>query len=474
MGGVAVSATHAIAQAVGAAMARYQQRWLHLAFSHPYLAHLGGRQIRKDTTYSGGCVWQCLTTPHKEWQAFSCTDPKAQEFLGDCRRWNALFTYALERAGLAAPKVVTDNAHVLAWDNGASIKSRSPTVRSAVGIRGSVLLNEVGVIPHAQSLYEAAYPIVSEARSNGKDAQMIVISNASRKGTWWHRFWTSTVLKGKGGWRGILTTWEGAKRALGWTRRQIEKARKRIVESIGVGAFGQWYECKWRSPEEGFFSHALLEAAAYDPGILTPEDLLRAPQTIGYDIGRRVHPAAWARCLLRRVGREEAGYILPTEVKYQMPYPAQRQLLASLIGQRRTRTVYADSTGQGDPQVEELVREFKSSGTLIKGVNFGGQGATHLFEAMRDHMQSGRLYYDRGDLDLRIEMEGIEAHVNARGQESVAIPEDSFSDGGVRRIRHGDRAVAAALSAQGLSQGRRQSTGVGVSQRAPTMHRPGF
>lgn len=464
-----------IAQAIAAASAGYQRRWLHLSYQHPFLAHLGARQIRKDTSYSCLCVSQALSTPHKEWQAFSCTEGKAQEFLEDCRRWYKLFCYALDRAGRQAPALIKDSVHTLAFSNGSVIRSRAPTVRSAVGIRGSVFLNEVGVIPHAKSLYEAAYPIVSEARAAGRDAQMIVVSNASRKGTWWHGFWTGVVAKGKGAWRGILTTWEGAKRALGWTRHQITQAKRQIIESIGGGAFGQWYECKWRSPEEGFFPHHLLETRGYDPATaLEALDLTRLPQTIGYDIGRRVHPAAWGRLLLKPQGHDEIGYLLPTEVKYQMPYPAQRSFLADLIDQRRTRAVYVDSTGTGDTQCEEVQREFQGSGTLVKGVSFAGNGATHLFEALKDHMEGGRFWFDRGDLDLRIELEGIEVHTNNTGQEKVHIPEDSFSDGGQRLVRHGDRAVSAALSACGLSTGQRRQPTTALADRQPTMHRPSW
>jgi hypothetical protein len=273
-----VSLAKTIAICIQRATSRYQQRWIGAAIHHPYIAHLGGRQIRKDTTWAGHLIGSALTTPHKQWQAFNCTATKAQEFLDDCRKWYRLCVYGAHRAGQQIPALVKDNTTTLAFSNGSVIHSRPPTMRNVVGVRDSVLLNEAGVIPNAGELYEALYPIVREARGQGKDAQFIIISNACRVGLWWHTFFTQTVL-GESSWHPITTTWEEAKKGQGWRTSRIKAEREAILRDISLPAFLQWYMCRWRSASEGFFEGSLLDASARDTSThLTVDDWLR-PQT---------------------------------------------------------------------------------------------------------------------------------------------------------------------------------------------------
>ncbi len=432
-------AAAALGEAIRRSQNVYQRQWLNTARTAPYIAHLGGRQIRKDTTWAAHLVGGCVSTPHKQWQAFNCTATKAQEFLDDCRKWNTLFGWSCSRAGVSYPRLVVDNATTLKWDNGAVIRSRAPTLRNVVGVRDSVLLNEAGVIPHAQQLYEALYPIVRESRSQGRDAQFVIISNACRKGQWWDEFWSGRVMGGNSSWTPIQTTWEDAKRGQGWTDAQIAEERTQILRDISTPAFLQWYMCVFRSASEGFFESELLDKASVDrPG---PFDT--SPQVVGYDVGLKVHPCAYAPLLLP--SPDLPAHIMKTTAKWGREYADQRRDILALTRARPTRGVAMDATGAGT-QAEELRKLLSKHGVPLDEVSMGLGTAVEMFTTMKDAYQAGDLTYDRGDIDFRIELEGLVLGTTPRGHETVKIPEERIDVDGERKTRHGDRAVAGGLA----------------------------
>jgi hypothetical protein len=418
----------------------YQRDWVALARREPYVAHLGGRQIGKDHTYAFVCTSQMMIESRREWQVFSATDDKAMEFLADCKRWVPAIAFAFRRAGIRPPSLIVDNVHRLGFSNGSIITSRAPTLRRVVGVRDSVLLNEIGVVPGARGMIEGAYPVVSEARSQGRDARYVLVSNASRVGSDWHAYWMETVADRLSDWRPCVSRWSDCKRSLGWSEDKIAAERSRIVRMIGLGAFLQWYECEWRSAADGYLAPSLLDACGYDPAELT-RSIRASPQIIGHDIGRKIHPSAWAQALMSPAGT----YVLPPLARYRMAFADQRRLLDELVRQRPTRLLAIDASSELS-HAEKIQATYPAIARLYSFSRDGDRAMTLLKAAL----ESGRWHIPRGDLDLRVELEGVEVYADKRGRERLRVREESFktTDGRTEK-RHGDKAIAVALTAWG-------------------------
>lgn len=418
---------------------RYQLAWLALSVAAPYLVHTGGRQIGKDTTWSAPPVVQCMVEDGQQWNAFSSTAPKASEFLDDCRKWTKVVGAAFAKSGRRPPQLTTNNATTLAWDNGSRVTSRASTLRSVVGMRGSVILNEIGTIPHQRALFEATYPVVRQARANGHDAQLVVISNTTRIGTWLHEFVTTTASDPASGWTHINTPWSETVRSMGWTESRIAEERAQIIASIGIGAFNQWFECQWRSASEGFYAATLLDSISYDPAILSPADLTDLPQTIGYDIGRTRHPYALQQLLIKP---DSTRYALRSFARHNVEYEAQLTELERIMSLRETLRVGIDSTGR-NAHAERVWQKHRSR---VLQVNMDPASTHRMFDTAKNDMERRALWIDRGDLDLRIELEGIASVATNTGGEKISIPEERYSTEQGRQVRHGDRAVSLVLA----------------------------
>ena len=430
---------HEITRGLSHCLRSYQADWIAQAARTPYVVHTGGRQIGKDLTWSAPPVAQCMVEPNRQWNAFSSTAPKASEFLDDCRKWTRVLSAAFEKSGHRPPQITTDNATTLAWDNGSRVTSRASTLRSVVGMRGSVILNEIGTIPHQRALFEATYPVVRQARANDLDAQLVVISNTTRQGTWLHEFVTTTARDPASGWLHINTPWSETVRAMGWSEGRIARERAQIVASIGVAAFNQWFECHWRSASEGFFPAALLDASSYDPASLTVSDLTELPQTIGYDIGRTRHPYALQQLLIKP---DTSRYALPSYARHNVEYEAQLGELERLMSLRPTLRVGIDSTGR-NAHAERVWTKHRAT---VLQVNMDPATTHRMFDTAKADLERRALHIDAGDLDLRMELEGIESVGTATGGEKIAIPEERYTSDQGRQVRHGDRAVALVLA----------------------------
>ena len=305
-------------------------------------------------------------------------------------------------------------------------------------------------MPNAGALFEAMYPIVRESRRQNPErkSKFIIASNATRIGTWWWEFWTTQVEKGASNFFGVQTTWEDALRGQGYTEAQIKAERASILRDISLPAFLQWYMCVWRSASEGYFEADLLDRSGYDPGDLSPEDFMRH-QTVGYDLGLKVHPCAYAPLLLPTEHKTCGGiaHALRTQAIWERDYSLQRSDVVELASQRSTRCVVMDATGNLT-QVEELERALRGRCKLIPYA-FTTNSALELLGDVKDGFQQAQLKIDRGDIDLRIELEGAELTSTAKGSETVKIPEERAQIDGVTRVRHGDRAWALALAVRG-------------------------
>lgn len=408
----------------------YQLAWVLQAINNPFSAVLGGRQLGKDFAFSF-LLALLMLRPGSEWQVVSATQRHAQEFLRDVNRHLDLIFRVLKEIGYPLPRLISQSATELRTDWGSSVTSHAASARSVVGRRGSFLFNEVSAIPEAARIYESAYPIVTGARDNGADARMIMVGNASYRGSFWHGAWTGPSLES---WAKSETTWSEAMRAMGRGSKWIQSRQSEIVESIGLQAFLQWYECQWRSLDGSFISPQALDLATYRK---LPTGATEWPSTLGYDVGRVNDPSAFVRVLRGPSGER---YALPGEVLHNTPYRVQRARLSDLIHARPTTRVLVDSTGNDD-LATECQREHPG---VVVPFKFSAQSKWGLFSALKDAIDAQELHIPAGDTELRIHLEGIEARPSPSGHIQVVLPRDIANK--EKSGHHGDKAVALALA----------------------------
>ena len=213
-------------------------------------AILGGRQEGKDYTASLAAACDlCTDGPHPaEWQVVSATRAHAAQFVRDVKAHLARIAPLIGWNG----RLATDNTQHLITPWGAELKSHAASVRSIVGHRGNFILNEVSAIPGVEGIFQAAYPVVTGARANGRPGRFVLIGNASDMGSWWQQAWDA----GLDSFKRTTVPWSAAMRSRGWTEAEIEREMRVIVANIGGEAFQQWYECQWRTSLGGLFPRA--------------------------------------------------------------------------------------------------------------------------------------------------------------------------------------------------------------------------
>lgn len=454
--------TTTLAQLARAATERvlwpYQRAWAGAFLARPYLGILGGRQIGKDWTLAWLLLLDALLTPGAEWHVVSATQTHAEGFIRDVRHHLRFLEVLAKTQGLRLPPLDGEGTKTrIAWKSGAVIHAHAATTRSVIGQRGSFVLNEVAMIPGAEEITETAYAMVRRARQIGRRARMILVSNASRKGSYWHRWWTDKQER-RSGWELITARWSECQRSMGWTASQVAKERAEILADLGgsVAAFGQWFECEWRAGSEGLLSPTTLDRQTYTLADL--EQIPGTPQVIGYDLGRTTDPAALAPVLLRSPEDHRA---LVVETLRETPYHLQRERLRALATSRPTRRVVIDAQGIGHSQAEEVTRELQgvAAVTSFHTSSRGTYSKWDLFAGLRDSLDSGRLWIPGEDVDLRMELEAVEATATATGRQTVHQPRDKRG--------HGDRAFALALANHGATH----APSSGVSAPVKRRHR---
>lgn len=423
-----------------------QSHWLDVIADSSFTAILGGRQIGKDHAVSGGLVGlDAVVGGSPRWNCYSGTRDLAEEFLDSVKQWIAYWSHWLKVDGYAVPVLEVNNQQRVKLSNGARVYSYAATERGAVGKRGNVFINEAGVIPDFKRLYEALEPVVSGAIYNGHDAKMVIASNASWVGSPWYNVWHALD---PAQWATITTTWYDHYKAVGWSEEQLQTERARIIARVGLGAYRQWYDCQWRSADESFFSPAILDRQSVDTS-----DLMRQgswKQTIGYDIGRHTDPAAFAPVVSRTDGGSKTRgqwYGLPVQVLHQTPFRAQRVLLQTLVDKRRTVATVIDKTGMGEAPAESAQRKLRN--TRVVPFNVSGPSKVGLFSTLKAAYDDGWMHLPLGDLDLRMEIEGITAGVTKSGNVTIDYPRTRDTAG---RVSHGDRAFAHALGVWGAAE----------------------
>lgn len=455
-------AEQVLATVARTALRRYQLAWLIASRRHWATAHLGSRQVGKDWTWAWDVACEMVTTPGTRWNVLSATARHAQQFLADVKRHLLAIQRAFAAMGLRAPDFEQGRQSVtlLGLDNDSTLESHAATVRAVVGKRGSFLLNEVGVLPRPQDVYEAALPVVTGQLDQGKTARLVLVGNATATGSFWHTFWTGSLSRD---FTKLVSTWSDCFRD--WltqvhgegpaTRVKVEawlteRSRWR-QQAMGKAAFAQWYQCQWRAPVDGYLSPTLLDQRSVDPdevlgGALWARD---TQQVIGWDIGRHVHPSVQLPLLLHGPAERLSLQQIAPQVLWSQPYHVQHAALDQLVRQRQTLGVAIDSTGPGDSPTEEAQRRWPH---LVQPVTLSPTSWWALASNVRALLEEGVLWLDRGDLDTRMDLEGVQILPGAR-VDKVALPERREGPG---RESHGDRFSALALAAwaaRGLLRG---------------------
>lgn len=420
----------------------YQSGWLRDLMTHPYVMMLGARQIGKSMFVALFiaiilCADRRRFEPPREWTCLSSTRPHAVKLAREIKKFMELILKVRAANGYVVPTFDVANTEEIILSNGNSVQVRAATMRSVVGCRDNVLIDEIGVVPDQEQVFETAYPIVQQARANGRDAHMIVISNATHRGTWWHQEFTGSRKKD---FLRLTAKWDDCMRRMGRSSEWIKRESERIVDSIGAPAFQQWYQCQWRSLGGSYFSPELLNASGHAGiDVISPH---AGVASVGYDVGRHMDPSSIHALYQRAVGRKEVRLASRGQLLYDMEYQAQRDHLRafceSLI--HPVARVVVDRTGSGDHQAEELVKEL---GGIVEPFTFSEQSKWMLFSQMRDDLAAGILKLDRGDFDTRMHLEAITTKTNRSGKVAIETPRQGR--------HHCDLAISLGLANYGLA-----------------------
>lgn len=427
----------------------YQQVWIKVALAHSFIAHLGARQIGKDWVWSWFVVVTCVSIPGQQWQVVSKSKKHAQAFIRDCKAHLKFINKVLYSSGSRPIEIVSDSMETLHLSNGARVESHSSNPDAVQGMRGSFLLNEIGALKEAKEIFETGYPIVTGALDNGIPAWFIIVGNATRKGTFWHNFFTDG--KRHKGFKRLKSTWRGCYETMGKSEEWLASRELARRINLGPNGYSQWYECNFRSSNDAFFSDELIRSCLYEDvddrgNYIAPFDLL-LPQSIGYDVGITNNPTVFSRVLVDdELEHFRNMYALPTVSLQGVKFKDQFKTLEDLTLERDTYAIIPDARGLGAKVAEDLedlypglVEPFK--GTMEKNYN--------IFSAVKDAMEKGELLIPASDEELLLELENVELDHTDSGMPRIMLPETNNPETGLKC--HGDRAYALALAIHGTN-----------------------
>lgn len=441
-----------LAKAATANLRTYQRRWL-LEAAHHDIAHRGARQVGKDRTWSWETSLDIGYRKRRQWSILSASLSHSKDYLADVSQ-HLRFLEALTRwHGYSFPRRIKDSAEQIVLENGSSIRAYAATARNAQGRRGNIILNEIGIMRGAALIYETAEAVVRGQRTQGLDAVMRVIGNASVRGSFFHTFWDGPMSRSfrkiTSSWEDVITDWltydlgHTLEKARRWVALQVAE----IIERLGHAAFGQWYRCEWRAPEEGFFPPDLLDRQQYDPDD-PPHDFpdledRRVRQAVGWDPSRRRHPAGICNALEgnERQGKDHRHHYLHAPRRMvKWPWHQQEEELDRRYRQRRTIKIVIDRQGIGDKPSEDALGRYGAG--IVEAYDFSPVKRMNLLNHALDALERSLLWVPI-HTDMRMEFEGIQRVYNQAGRESALIPEEGNN--------HGDLAVAGMLAEWGLS-----------------------
>lgn len=448
----------ALSQLIARVLYPYQRRWLSLLGSGRSVAILASRQRGKDWLIALWIALRLIATA-EEWHVVSATQGHAKKMLIDVARHLAAFTALAARCGYHLPAVEV-GSEVARSSTGATCYSHAATGRAIVGMRENIVLNELSALrsEDAQALFEAAEPIVTNARHNGRRGQMIVLTNATRAGHWLQSAWEGDTFTG---WERDLLPWPAAAAELGWSPERIAAEEADIRRRIGPAGWRRWYLCEFSAGGDGYLSDVIPGAsyAALPPGAEA------WPQVLAYDIGRTSDPSVILPLLISPTGDR---YALQAVYLRGMRYADQRARLVAMASARKTLHVAIDANLNED--------HWRECARLLPCPTYpyrAGQ-ASHwaIFQDLRADLESGRLRIDVSDALLAADLHGVEAVVSDRDRPSILLPRSKVQEDGEQVTRHCDGAMALALANEVARQAVSRGPAKPQPRTASAMHLP--
>jgi hypothetical protein len=165
-------------------------------FTHRFNILRKFRQAGCTTLIAAYSLWLCMFNPYKTVAILSKGEAESTEIIDRIKLMHAELPPWLQ------PKIMEDNKHTFKLENKSVIKSKASGKQSGRSIPGSLLiLDEAAFIEHIDTIWAAAYPIISTGGS------VIALSTVNGIGNWFHKMYTQAI-NGENNFNAIDITWK--------------------------------------------------------------------------------------------------------------------------------------------------------------------------------------------------------------------------------------------------------------------------
>jgi hypothetical protein len=177
---------------------------------------LKARQLGISWLLCAYALWLCLYHPGRMVLLFSRGQLEADELL---RRVKVLYQRLPDWLRTALPRVITENASELAWDNGSRVQSLPATENAGRSFTASlVIMDEFAFMQWASKLYTAVKPTIDGG------GQLVVLSTANGMSNLFYELWDRTI-KGASQFSPVFLSWrQRPDRSDEWMRAVREDA----------------------------------------------------------------------------------------------------------------------------------------------------------------------------------------------------------------------------------------------------------
>jgi hypothetical protein len=142
------------------------------------------RQAGCTTLIAAYSLWLCMFNEYKTVAILSKGEAESTEIIDRIKLMHS------ELPDWLKPVVEEDNKHTFKLENKSVIKSKASGKQSGRSIPGSLLiLDEAAFIEHIDTIWAAAYPIISTGGS------VIALSTVNGIGNWFHKMYTQAINK---------------------------------------------------------------------------------------------------------------------------------------------------------------------------------------------------------------------------------------------------------------------------------------
>jgi len=381
---------------------------------------LWGRRCGKTATCALLALWHCMFKGDNA-IIVSYNQEQAKIMMSEIRKWYRNYKYKNPESEFIALKRDSSRDIVFA-KSGGHIMCRP----AGPGIRGYqaniIIIDEAAQVP--DSLIQEEITPLAAVLEPGKQRKILMISTPHSRGTAFYDCWRNrdvwTVL-------GPIKT-ESCPNA---DLEYLAAERENMPESV----YKQEYEAEWMDTQSNVFSIHDIEACMYPP-----HEKLPAPKycVMGVDLARIVDYTVITVL-------SDDGYVMHIENMQRTPYEVVAARAAELSHKYNVARTLVDSTGLGDPVLNEIFRREKIKGVL-EGFVFSNKSKLSLINNLRsvferraihiphpDHSPAARkLYYEL--LAFRYEETKITKTLR------VAAPQR----------KHDDHVISLALAADNL------------------------